>query len=302
MKRIIICSVSLLCALLSVVAFFAYRERVTPHVSFGRDYTIIRVFREGGFSPAHISNIRFALDEGSVGDTDGDSRLWCDASSYFAEIGVTGEDGRSVQCQAIVTDGDFFLFHRLNFLDGWYYSDTDLNPDRVVIDRRLAFALYGSANCEGMKLTLGGETCYVAGVVEYEESKAKTLALEDAPLIYIPNNIAKTVLPSNEGFDYYEVMMQNSVSGYAKGVVEKACEDGVVVDAVERFDIPKIFSLLTSFPTRSYIKDGIVLPYWENEARGAEDTLALILAVSLLLTVVFIINLIILIIERRNRR
>lgn len=302
MKRIIICAVSLLCTIFSFIVFFAYRESVTPHVSFGRDYTIIRVFREGGFSPAQISNIRFALDEGSVGDTDGDSRLWCDASSYFTEIGVMGEDSRSVQCKAIVTDGDFFLFHRPNFLDGWYYSDTDLNSDRVVIDRRLAFALYGSANCEGMKLTLGGKTCYVAGVVEYEESKAKTLALEDAPLIYIPSNIAKAIFPPDKNPDYYEVMMQNSVSGYARGVVEKACEDGVVVDAVERFDILKIFSLITSFPTRSYINDGIVLPYWENEARGAEDTLALILAVSLLLTVAFVVNLIILITERRNRR
>ncbi|MBR5817853.1 MAG: ABC transporter permease, partial [Clostridia bacterium] len=291
MKRIIICALTLLFALFSFVLFFISLESAAPRVSFGRDYTIVRVFRDGGFSPSYISNIRYALDEGSVGDTDDGKRLWCDASSYFTSTSVSGEDGRSVQCNAIVTEGDFFLFHELEFLDGWCYSEDDLNLDRVVIDRRLAFSLFGSASCEGMKLNIGGETCFVAGVVEYEDSEAKKMALGDMPLIYIPSNIAELAIPSDRNYDYYEVMMQNSTSGYARSVVEKACEGAIVVDATERFSILGILSVIKAFPTRSYMTSGVVLPYWENEDRGVEDTLACLFVFSLVLTLVFISNL-----------
>lgn len=299
MKRIVTLTVSALLFIAALVSYICAVGSFSDRAYFGRDYAVLRVFDKDGITPSEISTVRFAVDEASTADAEDDGRLWCDGYSYFTEVYVSRPDQAGVNSRAIVTGGDFFLLHRLDFVNGWYYTDTDLHLDRVVIDERLAFQLYGSNNAEGMSLTVGGKTCYVAGVVALDESQAKELQLGTEPLIYIPQLIAESLF-GERSFDSYEVMMQDPVDSYAYNTVSAVLQDKEVVDVTNRFGLKKIFGLIKDFPTRSYRTESAVYPYWENVQRGEEDILAVLLILNAVTAVVFAAELIIFIAERKR--
>lgn len=301
MRRIIslIISAAVLIALL--VCFFTVGRADVP--AFGREYAVLRIFDRDGMTPTEISNLRYAAEAASTADVDRNGRLWCDAYSYFTEVYVSRPDSSGVNCNAVVTGGDFFLFHGLDFKSGWYYTDTDLHLDRVVIDEKLAFELFGSNDVEDMRLTLGGKTFYVAGVVALDESRAKELQMGDKPMIYLPQHIAEGLF-GEKAFEHYEIMLQNPVKEHAVNSLATVTEGKEVVDVTNRYGIGRIFGMLKEFPTRSYRSESVTYPYWENADRGTEDVLALLLAVSTVAALVFIIRLtvfIIGIIERKKR-
>lgn len=300
MRRFISLITSLLLLLTAFISYVCVKSSAELPTALGKDHAIVRIFDKDGISPVEISNIRFAAEEASTADTEDDGRLWCDAYSYFTEVNVSRSDSDAVGCQAIVTGGDFFLFHGITFKKGWYYSDTDLHLDRVVIDERLAFELYGSNDVEDMTLTLGPKTLYVAGVVAMDEGRAKELQLGTKPLIYLPQHIAESIL-GERNFESYEIMMQNPVDSYAVNALASVTEGKEVVDVTNRFGLGEIFKVIREFPTRSYRTSSAVYPYWENSDRGTEDLLALLLTVNAVLTVAFAVNIIIFIIERKKR-
>ncbi len=300
MKRLISLIVTVVLFVASLVSYICVKNGAVETPSFGRDYAVVRVFDADGFTPSEISSIRYAADEVSTSDATTNGRLWCDAYSYFTRIYVSRPNQMGIECQAIVTGGDFFLFHNLDFKKGWYYTDSDLHLDRVVIDERLAFQLFGSNDVEDMTLNFGSKKLYVAGVVKLDESNSKDLQLGDVPLIYLPYHIAEEVLGERD-FEYYEIMMQNPVDSHAVNALASATEGKEVVDVTNRFDIIKIFKILKEFPTRSYRTHSIHYPYWENTHRGTEDILAILLAVNAVLLTAVAVNVIIFIAERKKR-
>ena len=211
---------------------------------------------------------------------------------------TVSRNSTSVMCDVVVTGGDFFLFHDFNFKNGWYYTDTDLHSDRVVIDERLAFELFGSNFAEDMTVTIGSEIYYVAGVVEYDKSRAKELQLGSEPMIFIPSHIADRIFGERQ-YDSYEIMMQNPVDSYAVNALAAVTEGRETVDVTHRFGLGNIFDTLKEFPTRSYRSSSITYPYWENAERGMEDILAVLLVVNALTAFGLVVNFIILIIERK---
>ena len=300
MKRIIKLSVSvfILCAL--TFCYFNTAKKYTTPTPFGEDYTVLRLFDTQGFSHAEISSLRFAAEDMSE-TVEGATRLWCDAYSRFETVSVSVEEGKSIETPAIVTGGDFFLFHPLEFKSGWYYSDTDLNFDRVVIDERLSFHLFGSNSSEGMKLEVAGIPLYVAGVVALDESKAYEAQLEDKPLIYIPENVAEKIF-GTKNFEHYEICLQNPVPSHAVTKMAPVTEGITVVDATARFSIKNTFSNLREFTTRSFVTEPLDFPYWENEERGREDTLSCLMALTLVSALFFLIELTLFIHEIRRKK
>lgn len=300
MKRFISLILSALLFASAIISYLCVSSGSKLLPSFGRDYTILRIFNSGGFSPYEISNMRYAAEAASEATAEDDGRLWCDGYSYFTEVQVSRSDKNSIPCKAIVTGGDFFLFHPITFKSGWQYSSTDLHPDRIVIDEKLAFELFGSNDVEDMTLTIGDKTLYVSGVAKLDESKAREEQLGELPLIYIPQNIAEALFGARN-FDYYEIMMQNPVDSYAVNALADATAGKITVDVTHRYQVKKIFGILKSFPTRSYRSEAISYPYWENTDRGTEDVLALLMAVSIITFVIFILNIIKFIYERKKR-
>ena len=70
----------------------------------------------------------------------------------------------SVTVNAIDVGGNFFNFHPLELMDGYYFSDDDLMQDRVLLDDQTAWRLFGSPNVVGMPVMIGGTPHYIAGV------------------------------------------------------------------------------------------------------------------------------------------
>ena len=300
MKRIIKLSVSVLILCTLTFCYFNTAKKYTTPAPFGEDYTTLRLFHTQGFSHAEISSLRFAAEDMSE-TVEGAERLWCDAYSRFETVSVSTEDGKSIETPCIVTGGDFFLFHPLEFKSGWYYSDSDLNFDRVVIDERLSFHLFGSNNSEGMKLEVAGISLYVAGVVAMDETKAYAAQLEDKPLIYIPENVAEKIF-GTKSFEHYEICLQNPVPSHAVTKMAPVTEGKTVVDATARFSIKNTFSNLREFTTRSFVTEPLDFPYWENEDRGREDTLACLMVLTLVSALFFLIELTLFIYQIRRKK
>ncbi len=289
MKKIISLSVFGILSIVLLIVFISVKNSAATYVSFGDGYAILRIFDTDGITDGEISTIRYAAEAASTA-TDGEKgRLWCDAYSYFTDADITSST-KSIACKVVVTAGDFFLFHDFRFVDGWYYTDTDLHPDRVVIDERLAFAVYGSNDVEGMPLEINATTYYIAGVVATDESDAKTLQFEDMPFVYIPSYIAEE-LYGTRSYESYEIMLQNPVKNYAVTALREATEGKTVIDVTNRFGVLNILKLVKAFPSRSYRTDGAVYPYWENNDRGAEDILALLLPILAVTLLAFTVNL-----------
>lgn len=300
MKRLIIPLITLLLFLTTLFSYVGVKNNVTEKASFGRDYAIVRVFDKDGFSQSEISDIRFTAEAASTADVGDNGRLWCDAYSYFTETSVSRPDGNPLKCKAIVTGGDFFLFHELEFKHGWHYTSTDAHLDRVVIDEKLAFELFGSNDVEDMQIVLGTKTLYVAGVVSLDESEAKELQLGTEPLIYIPESVAVDLFGERQ-FDFYEIMMQNPLSSHAVNSLATVTEGKEVVDHTGRYKIKSIFKLIKDFPTRSYRTEAVSYPYWENASRGVEDILAILLIANAITSMTFIISVGTYFIERKKR-
>ena len=69
----------------------------------------------------------------------------------------------------------------------------------------------------------------------------------------------------------------------------------------ERYEVGKLWKILTHFGERSVISGGYDLPYWENAARMTEDWLALRFLLCLLLPL-FPAVLVIIYIVKQGRR
>lgn len=281
------------------VSTLVYLADSKTQAPFGEDYTVLRIFDSDGFNSSEISAIRYSADEMSE-TIEGAERLWCDAYSRFEEVSVKSDDLKSATVPAVVTGGDYFLFHNLDFVNGWYYSDTDINFDRVVIDERLSFQLFGSNNSEGMRIYIYDIPCYVAGVVKLDESDAYRAQFEDKPIIYIPENIGEKLF-GNKDFDYYEICLQNPVDSHAVTSLKTVTENMTVVDLSARFNLKNTLNNIKTFTQRSFLVESESLPFWENSDRQREDTFAILSVVTLLSFVIFIAETTLFIIERKKR-
>ena len=299
MKRLIKLIISALILSVMLFCYFNTAKKYTVRAPFGEGYTTLRLFDTEGFSPAQMSSIRYAAEDMSE-TVEGAERLWCDAYSRFESVTVLTEGKRSIEVPAIVTGGDFFLFHSLEFKNGWYYSDSDLNFDRVVIDERLSFHLFGSNNSEGMKLEVSGVPLYVAGVVALDDGKAYQAQFEEKPLIYIPENVAEKIFGTKE-FEHYEICLQNPVPSHAVNKMAPVTEGKTVVDVGARFSLKNTILNLKGFTTRSFVTEPLDYPYWENEDRGREDTLTCLFVIALVSMLFFLVELILFIYHVRRK-
>ena len=65
----------------------------------------------------------------------------------------------------LAVGGQFFEFHPLRLLSGSYIAEGDLSPDRVLLDRELAWELFGGTELTGMSVEVKED-----GVVEVSDA------------------------------------------------------------------------------------------------------------------------------------
>ena len=72
---------------------------------------------------------------------------------------------------AIGVGGDFFNFHPLELMDGYYFSSDDLMKDRILLDDETAWRLFGSPHIAGQIINVGGAPHVIAGVFKRPEGR-----------------------------------------------------------------------------------------------------------------------------------
>lgn len=82
---------------------------------------------------------------------------------------TTGEE--SLNVTAIGVGGDFFNFHPLDLMDGYYFAEDDLMKDRILLDDETAWRLFGSPFITGKIINVGGVPHVIAGVFRRPEGR-----------------------------------------------------------------------------------------------------------------------------------
>lgn len=232
------------------------------------------------------SKVAKELEEASITLSleNSDARLWIDG--YSRESQTEASRGKTTQTVGVVgVGGDFFYFHPLTFLDGYYFQPSEVMKDRVLIDEELAWKLYGSSDAEGMDIYVAGKRCVVAGVFQREKGKTARAAYGEASKIFVPLELLDE-LEGEKGITAYEIILPNPVSGFGSKVITEAVtgvdssvettekEETGNVEILEnssRFDKIKLLGLIKQFGKRSMKKTTIEYPYWENQARAIEE-------------------------------
>lgn len=226
-------------------------------------------------------NLDDALKEASiVVDTEEHpgARLWADAYSAQGNVSVAS-DRTTLYLKALGVGGDFFQFHPQELLYGNYFSGSDVNQDYVVIDREIAWQLFGGIDVAGKTIEVGGKPHVIAGVINRPQGKMEKAAGLSDPLIYVSMQTLQE-LGGASPIQHYEIVMDNPIKDFAMQKVKELLHvDEKEVEFMEntnRFAMLSSLRLLGKLGYRSMNGKAIIYPYWENLARGYEDILALI--------------------------
>lgn len=253
------------------------------------DYAQISCFmpESAGFTPDSLGAVRASLLDSlqNVSVVPEEGKMLC-PDAYSAPVGkaeVRGGrlSGRS-DAEITAVGGDFFLIHDFRLLDGAFFTDDDVMQDGAVIDRSLAWALYGSYEVSGMELTINGTRYYISGVIEDPETNEEKQCAGELPRAYISYDGASGFAPADgfgdtaagEGFTAvtcYEVLMPDPVENFAFGSVKETMKqwgDNVsVVQNTGRFEPFKRLKALKKISLSVVRDSGTAYPYWENASR-----------------------------------
>lgn len=212
-------------------------------------------------------------------------------------------NGRS-EAELTAVGGDFFLFHNFDLLNGSYFTDDDLMQDGAVIDKNLAWALYGSENVSGMNIYINGIKFYIAGVIDRPHTKQEKKTIGEMSRAYISyggaglldntlSSVSSKTAVSDKGFmgdggssfmptdtglkkiSCYECIMPNPVENYAYNTINDYFKDSyknkyTIVNNSERFNPSVRAKAFKNLSDYAAVENSVVYPYWENASRIVE--------------------------------
>lgn len=196
---------------------------------------------------------------------------------------------RTARSEAMITavGGDFFLFRDFKLLDGSYFSESDLMQDGAVIDRVLAWELYGSEDIAGMNIYLNGVKFYISGVIDTPSTEQEKKTAGDISRAYISYEGLKLINGgiTEEGSDYlnkiscYECIVPNPVENFAYNALDEYFGGShnttvSIVNNTERFNPSKLAKKYKNLSDYAIADKPIVYPYWENASRITEFRLS----------------------------
>lgn len=207
--------------------------------------------------------------------------------------------GRS-NAEIIAVGGDFFLFRDFDFIDGSYFTDSDIMQDGAVIDRNLAWALYGSDNISGKNIYIDDTKFYIAGVIDIPQTKYEKKTAGELPVAYVSygganlldsssssmmfkagmdgDSMGDGFMPADTGLKKitcYECIMPDPVENYAYNTVDSyfksSCENKYnIVNNSERFKPSVRAKAFKNLSDYAVISNSVIYPYWENASRIVE--------------------------------
>lgn len=247
------------------------------------------------------SDIQTKLTEASFGSDSVTGRLWIDAYTAQAKdsLSKTSDTGMSSMESVNVmgVGGDFFQFHMQDMLAGSTFSDDDLSQDKVLIDRNVAWALYGGVDIAGKTIEIGGRQFVISGVYEADDDKTETMARGSDSYIFMDYDVFHELYP-DRNITVYEAVIPNPVKGFALLALKEAFgesqedmyaddtllsfSDKEYIDNTGRFRTVSLLSRLVALPRLLMRTTQVSYPYWENTVRALELKLEVLLLLKLL--------------------
>ena len=254
--------------------------------TYGYTYFKVREFE---------NTIEKKLTEASVvsESENANARQWIDAYSVRGEFNYVGEAGKSEGARTYGVGCDFFEFHPLKLVTGSYFSDESLMKDYILLDKDLAWQLFGSYDIIGKQVWVDNTPLMIVGVYDRPDTKMNNAAGNNVPTAYISYSMFNTLNGGGgeeaheKGIDSLEIVLPNVVKGFGfkmltdnfKGTENKYS----ILENATRYDFLNLLKVVGGFGKRSMSMNGIIYPYWENVARGYEDILSLFLLIRLVL-------------------
>ncbi|MDE6425852.1 MAG: ABC transporter permease [Ruminococcus sp.] len=216
------------------------------------------------------------------------------AEAYSTQAGTFNIKGDIIGgSEAVLTavGGDFFVFRNFRLINGSYFNDGDMMQDGAVIDRNLAWELYGSYDVAGMNLYIDGVKFYISGVIENPETKPEKNCIGKLPRIYISydgaSNLSALTDKSETSISHdnlqtgfknitcYETILPNPVENFAYNTVKKQFSENYkdkcsIVKNSTRFKPSVRSKAFRKIADYAVIKNNINYPYWENASRIVE--------------------------------
>ena len=225
-----------------------------------------------------------ALEAAELGG-EGEVYPFHDAWSVEGELNIAGEKG-STKAPAVAVGGAFFDFHPLTLLDGSYLQEDDLSRDRVLLDRALAWELFGGVELTDMSVQINGVDFIVGGVVEREDDWASRRAYTGEKGFFMSYD-AYCALTEQSTIDCYEIVLPEPVKGYAAQLLADSFPLGGGESVVNstRFEYERLLNLSKSLASRAAHSGTVSYPYWENAARIAENRCAALAALATALAI-----------------
>ncbi|MCF0141912.1 MAG: ABC transporter permease, partial [Parasporobacterium sp.] len=304
-KNYIIAAVCIILALILIAVSMHMENSLSAQTIADRwddetQYTEVSVFfsREAGFNRNSLGGVRNTVrqkvDE-SVALDDVNGRYFIDTYSTQTTLQIYNK-AKSVEARAFGVGGDFFLFHPIELVDGNYFDElTDPNEDGIILDENLAWQLFGAIDVAGMNVTIGDRTYLVRGVVKQEDGMFSEAINETVATVYMQYSALEREAGQEAqlNLDSYEALIIDPVKEFALNAVTEGVKTTVGVDEKnfhiiensKRFTVAyKLKHLKTLFLDSMNLK-GIILPYWENKARGVEQITLLLFVLTVLLLV-----------------
>ena len=124
--------------------------------------------------------------------------------AYSASLGkatIMGETGKHSETEVTAVGGDFFLFRSFDLVSGAFFSDDDLMQDGAVIDRQLAWNIYGTDNIAGKAIYINNVKLYVSGVIEAPRTDPEERCVGNTPRAYISYYAAGLIFGGGNSYD-----------------------------------------------------------------------------------------------------
>lgn len=244
-----------------------------------------------------LQNASFSVEEGKLPFADA-------YSSSVGTVTVKGDLIGKSDAELTAVGGDFFLFRNFELINGSFFSENDLMQDGAVIDRNLAWSLYGSYEVSGMNLYINGVKFYISGVTEIPDTKPEKHCAGKLPKIYISYDGASSlsmlsdgsettaeitaeditdtpVVTGFKGITCYETVLPDPVENFAYNAVKTQFSEeykdkcSIVKNSV-RFSPSARAKAFKKISDYAIVKKSINYPYWENASRLVEFKLSFI--------------------------
>ena len=279
-------------------------------------YTQLSCFlgEDAGFDKSSVkelkSTLNAKLEDVSIVAAEGKEIMLDACSADAGRYELECDRDSKAEADLTAVSGDFFFFHNFRLISGAFFDDSDIMHDGIVLDRKLAWKLYGGDDIIGMNIYINSVKLYISGVIDTPNTDEEERCLVSTPKAYISYDVAEMLangytdeedeFTMETPFDKvtcYECIMPDPVENFAYNAVNGFFSETYrgkysVVNNSERFE-PKVRAKSFKKIEDYAIKDNTVAyPFWENASRLVDVRLSILYGIRKYLFAVPIITLI----------